>query len=252
LICKMADSYQILGSCAKIGGGSVAIGYTAGNAHTSGTGGMYLGYEAGLTNVSGTKSIGIGYSASPGSGTSSDIIAIGANAVVSASSGGIALGRDSVCTSANSIVLGSYVASLSSGPVIEEFGRGHQYFWTVTTANASLNLSGSAGAAKIIGGWIEFINLTANATMTLPNYSDLRPLMPNSRHNSCGELVVHNFGSTYEVTVVNGTNTIWADTSTISANTSQIVKYRCYDTNPYAPAVVPAPYNSPPYIEFYG
>ena len=218
-----------LGSCVAVETNGVSLGNNAGANHTSGTGGMFLGYSAGVNSVSGPMAIAIGANAALGSATG-DAIAIGTSATVSCTStasSSIALGRDSVCTSPNTIVLGSLVSDFEGGPVIEEFGLGHQYFWRVTTANTNLVLSGTTGVFALLGGWIEFIDITAARTLTLPSRADIMSMVPDQRTWMCGQLVVHNFnGGGFAVAVTVGTDSYWDADANIPANSSCWVYWR--------------------------
>lgn len=224
----MVESYMNLSNCAKIGAGCVAIGYNAGLAHATGTGCAYLGHQAGLLNSSGSMSYAIGANASL-STTTGDAIAIGNSASItntSASSSCLAIGNNAVCTSLNSIMLGGYFDSILAGPMILEHGRGHQNFYTVTTATQSLDLNalGSAGAMIVFGGWIEFLDAPADCVLTLPSDTYLRPLVPNSKTMMGGELLIHNYG-TKIVTVATTDGAFW-EGGNIRANSTCIVKYR--------------------------
>ena len=246
----MADSSYLFGLCSKVGGGSLGFGINAGVNHASGTGGIYIGYQAGMASSSGPQSIAIGANCVIGT-TAGDCIAIGAGASLrqgSAASNSIALGYNAASTALNTIVLGTQVTVVGGstiyGDMVREYGRGHQYFWTVTTANSSLVLTGTTGAASIKGGWIAFESITANATLTLPSLTDLLAVLPDMIEGSFGEMILSNYNTGgWTISVTQGTDTFWYNTVAMVANTIQHVKYRYVTTSGWQQAT--------PFIEFF-
>lgn len=243
----MSDSFLALGPCSKIGNGSTAIGYNAGMVHVSGTGGMFLGHQAGSASVSGPMSIAIGANSVVGTTTGS-CIAIGSGATVnhaSAVASSIALGNTAVCTTPNTIVLGAPIGAGHYGTVVQEYGRGHQYFWNVSKYSASATLS----AMAILGGWIAFENIGTSATLTLPSLTDILAVFPTIIEGSAGEMIISNFNKNgYTVSIDDGapTNprgTWWYNTNVIPNNTIQHVYWRYVETSGWQ--------QISPFIEFF-
>lgn len=232
----------MLGPCSRIGGGSTAIGYNAGAVHDSGTGGMYLGYLAGSVSSSGPSSIAIGANAVVGT-TTGDCISIGSGASVTGTTiaaHSIAIGTNAICTSPNTLVLGAQAADGIYGITIQEFGRGHQYFW-----NVDYVYTGYSPSAEVIkGGWIAFEDVVADSTMYLPNLTDMLAALPTIVQGSVGELIVSNYNDHfYEITVADGTDTYWYNTEPIPADTIQHVYYRYVTDAGFQ--------QSTPFIEFF-
>ena len=241
----MADTFQVLDSCSIVGSNSIAFGSSAGAAHTAAaTGGTFLGHRAGIISASGPSNFSIGANSGTGA-TSGDCIAVGNGSTVShasAASMSIAVGSSAVVSSLNSLIIGS-ADTATTGSVIQEFG-GHQYFWTLTTTSSSLVLTGTTGAASILGGWIAFEGISANCTLTLPTLTNMLAVLPTIIEGSTGELILSNFNSGgWQISVVSGTDTYWYNTDAIGANMINHVYYRYVNTSGWQQAT--------PFIEFF-
>lgn len=229
-------SLAALANCASLQGpAALCIGVNAGsNRDVTATGGAYIGYEAGISSSAGPSSFAIGASADVGTLTGKSI-AIGylAQAIsTDPAAASIAIGTSAYSTRGNEIVIGPRIGmapygQASWGATIQEFGGPHQYFWSITTSSADLNLSGTTGATSLFNGWIAFESISANATMTLPSLNDMLAVFPTMVQGSSGELIVSNFNTGgYTVSVVENTDSYWYNSTAIQANTILHVFWR--------------------------